>query len=1010
MSQFYQHKFWTLSCCLACSACASIESDKLPEEEPPAVEDPGEEVVPTCTDGKQNGSETGVDCGGSCQPCKVEPTEVVDPYRQAKQGEIVITEILNNAQVGERFNGLNSEQSEFIEILNRTSITLSLNKNSIQCIRSDGNGKHAFELEGSIAPNNAVVISNTPIEGLPDGVVNQLGIKMANEFVNDSNFICTLYNKDNERLHRVYFESQGDGATGISEVVSSLDNLAESNTLKPHDSVSRFAHSPGRCKNGGLFVEKCETHCTNDTQDADETDLNCGGASCDLCKDGQKCQSGEDCTSGKCLENGVCAYECRCTYETDMCDETTGKCWSCGDTVKNGDETDADCGGAVCDPCQAGRDCLVNEDCDSHLCENNVCAPKSCVEIGCNSNDGQTLCDAKSGKCFRCDDRIQNGNETGVDCGGQCQPCGEGESCILNKDCESLKCVAGKCSQKPCTMTGCEGDAKCDAKTGLCYSCHDSLPNGDETDIDCGGSCKACALGKTCSVASDCISTNCSLKKCAGEDLDYATPSDLVINEFMAYPDKTSTPTSFFTINGRNASQCHFIEVVNVSGKKLRLDQCSVTAERTDYTASVKKSTNALSGTIESKGVIVIHDCDSLALPTGTIEQNLASTSNIIQSGTYELYVTCDGVDGSRFTANKASSGVSMNLSKDLVTTIKTMSAHTSVTGSVAKASPGYCVNGGLFSENCNNHCGDGTRNGNETDTDCGGNICQKCAPGRRCSQASDCVSDDCLATGYCAEQSCVDIGCSAGYNCDTKTGKCVSCDDKEQNGDETGLDCGGSCKTACDSGLGCLVDSDCKSLSCSSSRICVGLPCETPKVGELLITEVLGTPNTSELYSKPNYSAQNEFIEIVNHSTHRVNLNGLILRVTRTDKTPNDVYDINLSGCLDSNNANVYVTKDTVIDGLPAGSQYVAVLKSNLIVNGSPYTISIVNASGVVLDSVIRAGNSATATKGVSQVRQPQLTGGSTLVLHNDSSVGSTLLNSPGYCSNGKLFTKQCQ
>ncbi len=31
-------------------------------------------VEPTCTDGMMNGDETGVDCGGSCEPCETEPT------------------------------------------------------------------------------------------------------------------------------------------------------------------------------------------------------------------------------------------------------------------------------------------------------------------------------------------------------------------------------------------------------------------------------------------------------------------------------------------------------------------------------------------------------------------------------------------------------------------------------------------------------------------------------------------------------------------------------------------------------------------------------------------------------------------------------------------------------------------------------------------------------------------------------------------------------------------------
>ncbi len=41
-------------------------------------------------------------------------------------------------------------------------------------------------------------------------------------------------------------------------------------------------------------------------------------------------------------------------------------------------------------------------------------------------------------------------------------------------------------------------------------SCTDNLRNGTETDVDCGGSCPThCALGKTCSLGSDCVTPSC---------------------------------------------------------------------------------------------------------------------------------------------------------------------------------------------------------------------------------------------------------------------------------------------------------------------------------------------------------------------------------------------------------------------------------------------------------------------------------------------------------------------
>lgn len=44
--------------------------------------------------------------------------------------------------------------------------------------------------------------------------------------------------------------------------------------------------------------------------------------------------------------------------------------WSCSDGNKNGYETDVDCGGQTCPPCSNGKNCLVDSDCESGVCDN----------------------------------------------------------------------------------------------------------------------------------------------------------------------------------------------------------------------------------------------------------------------------------------------------------------------------------------------------------------------------------------------------------------------------------------------------------------------------------------------------------------------------------------------------------------------------------------------------------------------------------------------------------------
>lgn len=85
--------------------------------------------------------------------------------------------------------------------------------------------------------------------------------------------------------------------------------------------------------------------------------------------------------------------------------------------------------------------------------------------------------------------------------------CGESTTCL------TYLCDAGKCGDSKADLgTTCtEGGEVCDGE-GTCVpaGCFDTVLNGDETDIDCGGSCSAkCANGDDCLVDEDCESTYC---------------------------------------------------------------------------------------------------------------------------------------------------------------------------------------------------------------------------------------------------------------------------------------------------------------------------------------------------------------------------------------------------------------------------------------------------------------------------------------------------------------------
>ncbi len=96
--------------------------------------------------------------------------------------------------------------------------------------------------------------------------------------------------------------------------------------------------------------------------------------------------------------------------------------------------------------------------------------------------------------------------------------------------------------------------------------------------------------------------------------------------------------------------------------------------------------------------------------------------------------------------------------------------------------------------------CNDNVLNQDESDSDCGGTTCSGCGNGRACGGHTDCLSGFCNASGTCAN----------------------SCPDGEVNGSETDVDCGGSGCPGCADGKMCVEDSDCVDIACSPSGICV--------------------------------------------------------------------------------------------------------------------------------------------------------------------------------------------
>jgi formylglycine-generating enzyme required for sulfatase activity len=130
------------------------------------------------------------------------------------------------------------------------------------------------------------------------------------------------------------------------------------------------------CSDAGAGCVCQPRTCTDGVFAPPETGIDCGNkmlSGCPACPDGQGCATGTDCLDGVCghvLAGGACPPSADAGTGTGGMDGGACVCSppSCDDGVKNGSETDVDCGGAVCHACNTGKTCTVNADCTSDIC------------------------------------------------------------------------------------------------------------------------------------------------------------------------------------------------------------------------------------------------------------------------------------------------------------------------------------------------------------------------------------------------------------------------------------------------------------------------------------------------------------------------------------------------------------------------------------------------------------------------------------------------------------------
>ena len=496
------------------------------------------------------------------------------------------------------------------------------------------------------------------------------------------------------------------GCVPSPEVCDGLDNDCDRVVDDFPVDCAQYDCVNGRCVPAGSGVPN--TGCTNDAGCSSAGSF-CDGNSVYTCfagYDGCLDRIGWGaCGAGKTCQNGYCTG-----ISVPI---------SCTDGVRNQDETDVDCGGS-CGKCGLDKNCVVDADCLSGDCDNSTCleavicgdgvceegeycyqdsagcADTACYEPFCSNGCTQivvaqggndescafpSFCDGAGG-CIApvesCMDGARNQDETDVDCGGSCNPCGTGKACLVDADCITGDCEGGIC-----------------VDIFIIETCVDGIRNQDETDIDCGGSCDRCGLGKLCLADTDCISGDCENNICVGvvvcgdgicEEGEYCSQDSTGCADNTCYePFCSNGCGQTFVSYGANDEGCVSPNYCNGAGSCIGAVVCGegVCSEGENCG---QDATDCADNTCYEP--TCSNGCGQTLVGYGDNDENCM------------LPNYCNGA--------------------------------------------GSCISGPLES------CTDGIRNQDETDVDCGGS-CPGCGLGDSCDVDSDCISYNC-ESGTCAE------------------------------------------------------------------------------------------------------------------------------------------------------------------------------------------------------------------------------------------------------------------
>ncbi len=522
----------------------------------------------TCSDGELNGDETGIDCGGAlCEPCLVSgcPDELAHNYNPeatindgtcetCNDGE------LNGDEIGIDCGGILCDPCIFgcsdPAAHNYNSAATSDDGSCETCNDGVMNGDETEIdcggvlclpcLAGCTDPlahnyNAAAVTDDGSCETCNDGELNgdETEVDCGGVLCEPCNTNC----EDIEVFLEINFNSNPD------EIFWRFSNEDYSVFISGTDYDDQELGSslvipiclPDDCYNFSIF-DDFSGDCTY-TLTSDGVELSSGGLFVDS-------NVSEICVGDAAGVSG-CTDPLAHNYNAAVVTDD-GSCETCNDGELNGDETEVDCGGVLCEPCSTNCEDnevfleinfnsnpdeifwrLSNEDYSVFISGTDydnqeigsslvipICLPDDCYNFSifddfsgdCTytlTSDGVELA---SGGLFvdsnvsqicvgdvtpitGCTDQLaHNYNAAANNDDGSCETCEDG---VLNGDETGIDCGGVLCDV--CPVDGCTDqlahnyNAAATNNDGTCETCNDGILNGDETAVDCGGAlCEPC--------------------------------------------------------------------------------------------------------------------------------------------------------------------------------------------------------------------------------------------------------------------------------------------------------------------------------------------------------------------------------------------------------------------------------------------------------------------------------------------------------------------------------------